>query len=293
MGFSISVPFGGRGRAPRVTIYQRSGGAGCGIGCAIGGVLMLAIVLLLAKSCAVTLDAAAKHAQHDQAGQNTTNQQATAASARNSLSEPDPIIAELMFSKALRNYLNDPDSYKPGMLRHGAHPQGYAFIQEFRAKNAFGAMIKQAAGLLAATNTGEIAWTFYTPDQTPELLREVMKFKAETLENRTSEDSAKEVDATPPDSVPSTGRRTPLPLVDVRERVASIAEDHVRAKLSPKRLQLLDLERRELESATLWIQRISADGKTYRTGVLQTGDDLKLLTPAELKSQLLRQSNDH
>ena len=198
-----------------------------------------------------------------------------------------------MFSKALRNYLNDPDSYKPGLLRHGAHPQGYAFIQEFRAKNAFGAMIKQSAGLLAATNTGEIAWTFYTPDQTPALLREVMKFKAETLENRTSADSANEVDATnqnatpaPPDAVPSTGRHTPLPLADVRERVASIAEDHVRAKLSPKRLQLLDLERRELESATLWIQRISADGRTYRTGVLQTGDDLKLLTPAELKPYL-------
>lgn len=290
MGFSISVPFGGRGRAPRVTIYQRNGGSGCGIGCAIGGVLMLAIALLLAKSCAVTVDAA-KHAQHDQAGQNTTKQQATAASASNSLSEPDPIIAELMFRKSLRNYLNDPDSYKPGLLRHGAHPQGYAFIQEFRAKNAFGAMIKQSAGLLAATNTGEIAWTFYTPDQTPGLLREVMKFKAETLENRTPEDSAKEVDATPPDAVPSTGRRTPLPLVDVRERVAAMAEDHVRAKLSPKRLQLLDLERRELETATLWIQRVSADGKTYRTGVLQTGDDLKLLTPAELKPHLLRQSH--
>jgi len=66
------------------------------------------------------------------------------------------------------------------MLRHGAHPQGYAFIQEFRAKNALGAMIKQSAGLLAETNTGEITWTFYTPEQTPALLREVMKFKAET-----------------------------------------------------------------------------------------------------------------
>ena len=100
--------------------------------------------------------------------------------ASNPLAEPDPIIAETVMRKSLRDYLHDPDSYQPGLLRHGAHPQGYAFIQEFRAKNALGAMIKQSAGLLAATNTGEITWTFYTPEQTPALLREVMKFKAET-----------------------------------------------------------------------------------------------------------------
>lgn len=167
-------------------ITQKGCGSGCGMGCAIGGVIILAIALLLTKSCAVAVDAAAKHAQ------------------KNTPAATPPRPATRAITNATPSRAATP----------------------------------------ASTN-----------------------------------------------AVPSTGRRTPLPLVDVRERVASIAEDHVRAKLSPKRLELLDLERRELESATLWIQRISADGKTYRTGVLQTGDDLKLLTPAELKPHLLRQSH--
>lgn len=171
-------------------ITQKGCGSGCGMGCAIGGVIILAIALLLTKSCAVAVDAVAKHAQK-----------------------------------------NTPAATPP-------RPATRA--------------ITNAAPSSAATQAATPA---------------------------------------PTNAAPSTGRHTSLPLVDVRERVAAMAEDHVRAKLSPKRLELLDLERRELESATLWIQRVSADGKTYRTGVLQTGDDLKLLTPAELKPHLLRQSH--
>lgn len=139
----------------------------------IGCILVLALlgmVFFAVRSCSSHISEQARKA----------NAVARQRSQHDDLSEPDSTVVDLMFRKSLRDYLHDPGSYTPGLLRHGAHPKGYAFIQEFKAKNALGAMIKQSAGLLAATNTGTIAWTFYTPEQTPALLREVMAFKAET-----------------------------------------------------------------------------------------------------------------
>ena len=163
-----------------ITMKNKTGKTSLG---SIGCLIILVAGFFFMRSFTSDFKAARERAKQAKPTQATTNQppaQEPKPNQVNPLAETEPIIAETLFRDALRNYLNDPDSYKPGMLRHGAHPQGYAFIQEFRAKNAFGAMIKQTAGLLASTNTGKITWTFYTPEQTPDLLLEVMKFKAET-----------------------------------------------------------------------------------------------------------------
>lgn len=88
---------------------------------------------------------------------------------------PLPEVVSMMFAKGCREYMNDPDSYKPGAIRTGDHPEGFAYIHEFRGKNAFGAMIKDMCGLLYATNksTRAHAWTFYNRDELPELLKDV------------------------------------------------------------------------------------------------------------------------
>lgn len=86
-------------------------------------------------------------------------------------SEPLPDVVSLMFHKSCRNYMNDPDSYKPGNTRIGNHPEGYAYVHEFRGRNAFGGMIKDICGLLYSTNTH--SWTFFDKDQLPELLKDV------------------------------------------------------------------------------------------------------------------------
>ena len=202
------------------------------------------------------------------------NAQQTNEPSANSLAEPDPTVAETMFRKSLRDYLNDPDSYKPGMLRHGAHPQGYAFIQEFRAKNALGAMIKQSAGLLAATNSGEITWTFYTPEQTPALLREVMQLKAETdpeikaLKN--SVDEAKlELSA------------NPAPIIEAATRAI------VKEKTTYKSLIFKNLEIRKHAEGRLLIQHFTIDGNHRRLGFLErTPGDFSDIDPNKLKSYI-------
>ena len=86
-------------------------------------------------------------------------------------SEPLPDVVSLMFHKSCRNYMNDPDSYKPGNTRIRNHPEGYAYVHEFRGRNAFGGMIKDICGLLYSTNTH--SWTFFDKDQLPELLKDV------------------------------------------------------------------------------------------------------------------------
>ena len=86
-------------------------------------------------------------------------------------SEPLPEIVSLMFHESCRNYMNDPDSYKPGNTRIGNHLEGYAYVHEFRGRNAFGGMIKDICGLLYSTNTH--SWTFFDKYQLPELLKDV------------------------------------------------------------------------------------------------------------------------
>jgi hypothetical protein len=87
-------------------------------------------------------------------------------------------LVEIQFKKALRGWLRDPDSYKPnGGPRVADHPKGRAYFQDFTAKNGFGGPSRQVAGLVYATNRAETAWTFYSPDEVSDLLKEVEAFK--------------------------------------------------------------------------------------------------------------------
>ena len=98
-------------------------------------------------------------------------------------SEPLPEIVSFMFRESCRNYMNDPDSYKPGNIRIGNHLEGYAYVHEFRGRNAFGGMIKDICGLLYSTNTH--SWTFFDKDQLPELLKDVTDESGRTAAPRT------------------------------------------------------------------------------------------------------------
>lgn len=130
------------------------------------------------------------------------------------IEQPDKIIVELMFQKTLRKHLNDPDSYKPGVLKFSPHAKGYAYIHEFRAKNAFGGYVKQYAGLLASTNTGEIAWTFYPPDQISQFVTEILVHK-----------KAQELQASEPQIVEQiTPAVSPVKLAAAREALADLRD---------------------------------------------------------------------
>lgn len=73
---------------------------------------------------------------------------------------PDADLVAFMFRKALRDYMNDPSSYQPGSTRIGDHPDGFAYVHEYRGKNAFGATIKDMCGMLCKTNTGNTPGPF-------------------------------------------------------------------------------------------------------------------------------------
>ena len=89
---------------------------------------------------------------------------------------------------------------------------------------------------------------------------------------------------TPPPRV----RTKPLPVVDVRVRVAALAEQRARAKLAPKQYTPLDLARHEIKEGVLWVQRFTADGRTLRTGILESDGELTPLQPDRLRELLPR-----
>lgn len=94
-----------------------------------------------------------------------------------------PGAVELQFKKCLRDYLRDPDSYRPhGAPRFSDHPKGRAYFQDFTATNGFGGPARQFAGLLYSTNNNETAWTFYDPTQVEDLLLETSHGKSLTGE---------------------------------------------------------------------------------------------------------------
>lgn len=81
---------------------------------------------------------------------------------------PDSIpgTIEMQFRRTLRDYLLDPDSYRPhGAPRAIPHPLGRLYIQDYTALNALGGPAREMSGLLFATNKAHAAWTYLAPDQ--------------------------------------------------------------------------------------------------------------------------------
>jgi hypothetical protein len=165
-------------RNKKVIINKNSS---CLSGCVLGVAIIVGVLAFYIKSCESTHESNAERAKrevvkaHEQHEAEKTPEQREAEKT----AKPPIEAVKWKFADAIREFLHDPSSYQPGIIREGPHENGYAYVQEFRAKNAFGAYIKQQAGFLIATNTGELAWTFYSPEALPTLIREVMRKQGE------------------------------------------------------------------------------------------------------------------
>ncbi|MBR0196892.1 MAG: hypothetical protein IJQ34_02050 [Kiritimatiellae bacterium] len=84
---------------------------------------------------------------------------------------PSQLILNFTIDKAVRQYFNDPSSYSPIKTIYARHPDGYFFIHECRAKNAFGALIKSEFGLLYSTNNQ--SWTYCDHDALASILPKI------------------------------------------------------------------------------------------------------------------------
>lgn len=93
--------------------------------------------------------------------------------AAEKIAKLDPDLLDIFIADSVKKQLRDPGSYQKIATKEGDHPLGYAYIHEFRAKNGFGGYGKSTYGFLCATNTGECAWTMFTEEQLPELLKDM------------------------------------------------------------------------------------------------------------------------
>lgn len=76
------------------------------------------------------------------------------------------------------------------------------------------------------------------------------------------------------------------PLPDICEEIAKRTREHAQNKLNPKKLTLLDLQRRSHKLGTVWIQRFNADGKNWRTGFLHSSGILSQIAPKSLQTYI-------
>jgi hypothetical protein len=161
----IKLPKGAEAQSGQtvIVVKEKKGGGGCGC------LFMLALaagICWLMFSCHSDMEQNKARIRAEEAAK-TPEQRAAEAVAK-----PPADILPLKFSQSLKQYLRDPDSYKPGDIRYHDHPRGYAYFHDYRAKNGFGGYTQEVCGLLCATNTGERVWTFYGQDAVPGLLKE-------------------------------------------------------------------------------------------------------------------------
>lgn len=147
-----------------IIIKEKKGGCGCLVALIISGLL----VWMMYSCCSSIHESAMEIAS---ASKTLT----PAQRAAQDIAKPNEIALDFQIRGCLRKYLNDPSSYSPIETRYADHKDGYAYVHIYRAKNAFGAYIKDCCGLLCATNTGKRVWTFYTQDQCEELLKGIKK----------------------------------------------------------------------------------------------------------------------
>ena len=146
-----------------IVVKERRSGRGCS--CLFALALAVGVVWLI-YSCHSDMEQEKARIRAEEAAK-TPEQRAAEAIAK-----PLDDILPLKFSQSLKQYLRDPDSYKPGAIRYHDHPRGYAYFHDYRAKNGFGGYTQEACALLCATNTGKRVWTFYNQDAVPALLKE-------------------------------------------------------------------------------------------------------------------------
>lgn len=188
----------------------------------LGCAFVFAIVgLLVLGSCWVM------HKATEDAPERPSGASVRSYAKSSTLTAPPSEIVSMMLRKSLRDYMNDPSSYQPGNTRIGDHPDGFAYVHEYRGKNAFGATIKDMCGMLCKTNTGKYAWTFYDRDQLPELLRDVTingkPIAQLACEGTSTPSSQKPTDDTPqPSAKPaSAAQPSAQPVREIRETTCS------------------------------------------------------------------------
>lgn len=161
----IKIPKGAETQNGQTVIVVKEKKSGVGCGCLF--VLALAVgIVWLVHSCYSDMEQTAAMMRAEEAAM-TPEQKAA-----REIEKPMIENVHLLFSKAMRENLRDPDSYKPGSYRYHDHPRGYAYFHDYRAKNGFGGYNQEVCGLLCATNTGKRVWTFYNQDTVPDLLKE-------------------------------------------------------------------------------------------------------------------------
>ena len=161
----IKIPKGAETQNGQTVIVVKEKKSGVGCGCLFVLALAVGIVWLM-HSCYSDMEQTAARIRAEEAAM-TPEQKAA-----REIEKPMIENVHLLFSKAMRENLRDPDSYKPGSYRYHDHPRGYAYFHDYRAKNGFGGYNQEVCGLLCATNTGKRVWTFYNQDTVPDLLKE-------------------------------------------------------------------------------------------------------------------------
>jgi len=253
----------------KTVIVQKN--SSCLSGCVIGVAIIIGALVLCMKSCANSVREIQKE-QAKREAMKTPEQRAAEAIAK-----PPLDAVKWKFADAIREYLNDPSSYQPGTIREGPHENGYAYVQEFRAKNAFGAYIKQQAGFLIATNTGELAWTFYSPEALPALISEVMRKQGEDFiaTNAAAKKLAADV------------KKAQREIEEMRSKqIIDMAKNYALSKLKDKTtFQYLETEKRKVASDNLYVVRFMGDGRKLRVGILEDdAGELSIVPKDQMKS---------
>lgn len=273
MGISISIPLGGRGRAPRVTIYHRGGGCCSGI---FGLVFIIAATVFCVKSCdSSTSTTPQKQAPQKTAAAKPTPMDEPVQKLKQSIDEaklslsanPAPII-----EGATRAIVEEKTTYKSlsfKNLEFRKHAEGRLLIQHFTLDGK-----PYRIGFLERT-PGDFS------DIAPSSLQRYIDESTTEQKSEPRDDPAL-VKA----RKAKAARAYSKPLPDIREEIAKRTREHAQNKLNPKRLTLLDIERRTHKLGTVWIQRFIADGKKWRTGFLESGGILSQIAPKTLQTYI-------
>lgn len=85
---------------------------------------------------------------------------------------PSKVALEIKIDQAVRKFLNDPGSYSPIDTKAAYCKDGFIFIHQFRARNAFNAIVKDQFGLIYSTN--ECKWAYCSGSDLPAYADEIV-----------------------------------------------------------------------------------------------------------------------
>lgn len=265
---------------PPVTIQQKitqnGCGAGCGKGCLILAALIIGFLAFATHSCSsIFQETKEKISQGKPAASPLVQTNAAFQKLKQSIDEakqemsanPAPLI-----QAATRAIVEEKTTYKSMTFKNleiRKHAEGRLLIQHFTLDG----------------NPRRLGFLERTPGDFSDI--------APSSLQRYIDDSTTEQKSEPRDDPAvvearkaKAARAYSKPLPDIREEIAKRTREHAQNKLNPKRLTLLDIERRTHKLGTVWIQRFIADGKKWRTGFLESGGILSQIAPKTLQTYI-------